>query len=307
MSKNKAEPQTKNAESLSKKARGPESTKECAICVHELPAEQFIGKITANCTHVRDVCRECVARTINLEVNGKGNSTRILCPHKGCNSELEHSDVQREATPAVFERFDQLLLRKMLQGEPGFRWCANPSCASGQIVEDFNPSNSGWNTFLRCHHCQHRTCVYHRCSWHTERTCKQYEADGRNSDEVGLLQYFEREGVKRCPNCGHAIEKNGGCDHMTCNRQAGGCGSEFCIRCLADYNGPNGIRTRGNSAHKPSCPWYFPDPNEQGDDDDYGEDEDEEEEEEEVGDENAEGLHLDVVINVDDSDSNSSS
>lgn len=260
--------------------------------------EDFSGKITATCNHERDVCKKCVGRTIDLEVNGKGNSTKILCPHTGCASELAHSDVQREATPAVFERFDQLLLRKMLQEEPCFRWCAHGTCGSGQIVEDLNLSNAGWNTFLRCHQCHQRTCVYHRCVWHTERTCKQYEADGRNSDEVGLLQYFEREGVKRCPKCGHAIEKNGGCDHMTCNRQAGGCGSEFCIRCLADYNGPTGIRARGNSAHKPSCPWYFPNPEEQSDPEQEGDPEQEDEDADSIRDQNRHS----EVISVEDSD-----
>lgn len=221
---------------------------------------EFAGQITNKCLHERDVCKTCVARTIDMEVNGKGNSTEILCPHKGCSAHLEYSDVQREASASVFRRFDDLLLRKTLQGEPGFRWCARAGCGNGQIVEDYNPANSGFSTFLRCHQCQSRTCVYHRCVWHNERTCKQYESDARHSEEVGLLQYFEKEGVKRCPNCGTAIEKNGGCDHMTCHKNAGGCGSEFCIRCLADYNGPNGIRERGNSAHNTSCPWYFPNP-----------------------------------------------
>lgn len=34
--------------------------------------------------------------------------------------------------------------------------------------------------------------------------------------------------TKKCPNCHAAIEKNGGCMHMTCRKNAGGCGYEFC-------------------------------------------------------------------------------
>jgi len=233
---------------------------ECAICCQERGSGKFPGKITAACEHSRDVCSRCVAKTIDLEVNGKGNSTVIRCPHEGCPAQLAYEDVRREASRAVFKKFDQLLLRKTLQEERSFRWCSSPGCGSGQMVEGLNPADAGWNVFLQCHHCSQRTCAHHRCIWHTERTCKQYEEDARKSDEVALLQYLEREGVKRCPNCGHGIEKDGGCDHMTCHRRAGGCGSEFCIRCLADYNGPDGIRARGNSAHRTSCPWYFPDP-----------------------------------------------
>ena len=82
---------------------------------------QFSGKITAACDHVRDVCRKCVARTVDLEVNGKGNSTRILCPHPQCEGELAHADVKREARKHVFERFDRLLFQEYLQGLSGFQ------------------------------------------------------------------------------------------------------------------------------------------------------------------------------------------
>ena len=42
--------------------------------------------------------------------------------------------------------------------------------------------------------------------------------------------------TKPCPNCHNRIEKNGGCDHMTC-RPPGGCGHEFCWRCEMPYRG----------------------------------------------------------------------
>lgn len=65
------------------------------------------------------------------------------------------------------------------------------------------------------------------------------------------------EGVRRCPGCGAGVEKNGGCDHMTCRTAGGGgCGHEFCWRCLAPYQGPEGIRAVGNKAHKPACQYH---------------------------------------------------
>jgi hypothetical protein len=63
-------------------------------------------------------------------------------------------------------------------------------------------------------------------------------------------------GVFQCPQCGQGIEKNDGCDHMTCKKPMG-CGFEFCWRCSAPYNGDRGIRAVGNSAHQESCLYHM--------------------------------------------------
>jgi len=41
--------------------------------------------------------------------------------------------------------------------------------------------------------------------------------------------------AKTCPNCGDAVQKNGGCNHFTHARGSGGCGHEFCWHCLCDW------------------------------------------------------------------------
>lgn len=41
--------------------------------------------------------------------------------------------------------------------------------------------------------------------------------------------------TKPCPRCGIRIEKTGGCRHMTCPQEEGGCGHEFYWCCLGRY------------------------------------------------------------------------
>lgn len=69
----------------------------------------------------------------------------------------------------------------------------------------------------------------------------QEKSDERLAKEIG----------KRCPNafCGWWIEKNEGCDHMTCSK----CNFEFCWECCAPF-AP--ILRRGNKFHRGWCKYY---------------------------------------------------
>lgn len=39
---------------------------------------------------------------------------------------------------------------------------------------------------------------------------------------------LKKLGIKKCPNCGEGIQKNEGCQHMTCLK----CNSHICWNCL---------------------------------------------------------------------------
>lgn len=234
--------------------QGDEQSGElCSLCYDARVSAQDAGeKAAEKCTHARSVCDGCLRRHVEAEVRGKGNCRRISCPEPGCHAVMEHHKVQRWAVASVFEAYDQLLLRDCLQSDAEFRWCARPGCGYGQKHrgKDDTP-------IMTCYKCRGKTCFTHRCEWHENRTCSQYDRDAEEREEVALLQSLENgRGIKRCPKCGEGIEKNEGCDHMTC-KKPGGCGHEFCWRCLAPYDGADGIRQVGNTAHAPSCLYHM--------------------------------------------------
>ena len=209
-------------------------------------------KVAEGCTHPRTICHQCVQRHIHEEVRGKGQVTDIRCPlvaSAECGATLTYGDVQRQASAADFEQYDRLLLLRTLEAMPEFLWCARPGCGNGQLHPDRDRQ-----PIFSCQSCGTRTCFTHRCVWHAGRTCAQYDSDAKASEEVALLQALDGGQIKRCPKCHHGIEKTDGCDHMTCQKRAGGCGYEFCWLCLADYNK---IRQNGNTSHKPSCRYYM--------------------------------------------------
>ncbi|KAG9305061.1 hypothetical protein G9A89_007701 [Geosiphon pyriformis] len=63
-----------------------------------------------------------------------------------------------------------------------------------------------------------------------------------------LTEALIKAETKACPKCMAKIQKNGGCDHMTC--RAPGCGFEFCWFCLANFDF---IRNEGNHRHQVDC------------------------------------------------------
>mmetsp|Transcript_9800 Transcript_9800/g.21227 ORF Transcript_9800/g.21227 Transcript_9800/m.21227 type:complete len:319 (-) Transcript_9800:1836-2792(-) len=226
---------------------GPETL--CNLCARngsetEIPLE----KVTGRCSTLRTVCKECLEKHIAASVVKQHFDVKCLCHSRGCEARLSFHDIAKHATQEVFERYDQGLLHATLEKNPEFCWCSRSGCGSGQL----HASKTKYPR-VRCHACDFKTCFRHKCEWHAGRTCEEYDEDARKSDEVSLLQLLEHSRFRRCPRCHHAIEKNKGCDHMTCR-----CKHQFCWRCLAPYEGDNGIFKRGNRAHEETCKHYRP-------------------------------------------------
>lgn len=177
---------------------------------------------------------------------------KVTCPE--CDEKLDYENMKTLAAPDMFARFDALSTRAVLSTLPDFRWCRAPDCTSGQIHTG-SPSK---NPIFRCTSCKFAYCVNHEREWHKGETCKQYDArmalSKRSAKLIEEEQASERtikETTKKCPGegCGASIEKNEGCDHMTCKA----CSWEFCWLCLAPFEP---IRKKGNKEHKSDCKYY---------------------------------------------------
>jgi hypothetical protein len=126
-----------------------------------------------------------------------------------------------------------------------------------------------------CASCGHKVCILHEQTWHEGETCEEYEyrSSGRKERDQKAQEAASLSAIsklsKKCPgrNCIYNIEKNDGCDHMTCmfgrlflaEKQSTDdvagfkCRYEFCWICLCDYNL---VRIRGNSAHAKICKYH---------------------------------------------------
>jgi len=124
-------------------------------------------------------------------------------------------------------RYDHLKLVASLSTDPSFHWCLSPTCSSGQLHLTENP-------IFSCVACDFRQCVTHKTAWHEGETCKEHNArmtGQQHQHEEAASHNKIEETTKACPKCESRIEKNEGCDHMTCLK----CSYQFCWACKCDW------------------------------------------------------------------------
>ncbi|KAF2104945.1 hypothetical protein NA57DRAFT_51735 [Rhizodiscina lignyota] len=222
-------------------------TQTCSICNEDLPTEDFTLP-TSKCLHDPEYCRDCLRQSISSDLESKGWD-KIRCPDTRCKRVLEDADILRLAPGQIYETYSKLSILAALSTMDDFRSCLRPGCNSGQIH-----STGEDGPIFTCHECGFKVCTIHNIEWHDGETCKEYDyrtdSKLKKKEEKATAKTLN-DTTKPCPSCNAPIEKNEGCDHMTCRKR--GCGFEFCWLCLAPYDP---IRRIGNSKHKRSCKYY---------------------------------------------------
>ncbi|KAF7870289.1 hypothetical protein EAF04_004035 [Stromatinia cepivora] len=220
----------------------PPELRECSICAEELNFADFPNQISAGCLHDPTCCRTCLSRSIGVQIESI-QWDEITCLE--CPALLSFDNVKSFASEADFITYDRNVLLSCIRSDPNFTNCLGPECGGGQIHEDGDDQ-----PIMTCGTCSFKTCFTHKMPWHTGLTCGQYNSQTRERlQQEEASQKLMEKATKKCPNCQVRIQKNKGCDHMTCQS----CKHEFCWSCFADYKL---IRSTDNSAHTSTCPYY---------------------------------------------------
>lgn len=192
-------------------------TRDCAVCgdatlVIELPS-------LSSCAHDAEICADCYATWLGSQLAENGWQ-EVKCPGQSCKVNLTYEEIKSYASKEVFERFDAFQARNALSADPNFRWCRAEGCSSGQIHDQ----DEVGNVFI-CVDCHARFCTVHDGLYHDDETCEEYEyrtSGQKDRDERKREDEASEKAVqnlaKKCPKegCGSPIQKNGGCNHITC-------------------------------------------------------------------------------------------
>jgi len=162
------------------------------------------------------------------------------CPCMGCNKPFTLTTLKNIAPPKIFQDYKQSMWISKLTVCQNFRFCPNENCGTGiELPESCCKAEN-----ISCPSCDYEFCPQCYGPSHSEvGTCREFLYLSSASHTC-----FE---TKQCPFCLVWIEKNNGCDHMTCDH----CHNEFCWSCMGDYHKP----FEGEHCHKRVVRPFFED------------------------------------------------
>ncbi|KAL7717935.1 RBR-type E3 ubiquitin transferase [Entamoeba marina] len=200
---------------------------DCDICYNSVETSELY---IFDCDH--RFCIECAYEHISNQIfNGV---TEILCPYSGCDHVISFEEVYQiiknhePVDVKLLEKYERFLVNDYLKKEPNCRYC--PRCGTAVLGDPNVPQI----------HCPNENCMkddYQFCfnckeTWHSGLTCAQYQEWKRmNCEADKRFLSWAQKNTRKCPKCSATIEKNRGCNHMTCVN----CGYQFCWLCMQHY------------------------------------------------------------------------
>lgn len=220
----------------------------CIVCYSD-----FANKTDPNCEPIsldckHEFCLGCWKDHLKeIIVNGNKKSLKAPCQQNGCNLVVPHSmfgkifgegkktgkSRQDIEDNQIYNKYMRWHCQSFTDDNKNVKWCPySKECDyAAERVSDTQYSNIVncicRNSFcFRCGHEQHRPA-----------DCDMFkEWELKNSSESENLNWIIAN-TKMCPNktCQRPIEKNQGCNHITCKL----CAHEFCWICLGEWKEHN--------------------------------------------------------------------
>lgn len=214
----------------------------CTICYTECGASEMAGLA---CGH--RFCSSCWQTYMTTKVMEDGEADSISCPADACPILVDDEMVfQMVSQPEVQAKYRRLMANNFVNQSKKLQWCPSPHCDRVVEVEEAQLkmlTPAAQSTKVQCS-CGKAFCFVCTNEPHVPVLCiylKKWRAKCEDKDHTETMNYI-CSNTKDCPKCLVVIEKNGGCNHMTCRK----CKAEFCWLC----GGMMGHSTAAMSAHQ---------------------------------------------------------
>lgn len=200
-----------------------ESGKEgfCPICYDDVDCGMMYALKV--CKHF--ACKNCWKEYMEVAIGDGPTCLSMTCPQRNCNIIVDETLVSALVNDKAKSKYGEYLARSFVDDNPKIKWCPAPDCGKAVYCPDVTQSDvkcvCGYKFCFKCHH-----------EAHLPSPCDLVKAWLKKAADESETANWISANTKDCPKCKRAIEKNGGCNHMTCSQ----CRYEFCWICMDDWS-----------------------------------------------------------------------
>ncbi|ESQ51856.1 hypothetical protein EUTSA_v10017564mg, partial [Eutrema salsugineum] len=195
---------------------------ECGICF-----ETYLQKEITRVSCGHPFCKTCWKGYITAKINDGQACLMVKCPEPSCSAVVSQDMVNKVITKEEDkQKYYRYFFRSYVEASgKKIKWCPSRGC---EYAIDFGSRSGSEDYDVSC------LCSFEFC-WNCSEDAHRPVDCGtvskwilKNSDESENTNWILAN-TKPCPKCKRQIEKNQGCNHMTCSI----CGHHFCWLCLA--------------------------------------------------------------------------
>ncbi|TFK45534.1 hypothetical protein OE88DRAFT_1669127 [Heliocybe sulcata] len=192
----------------------------CPICSDAISSPSSLA-----CGHV--YCSECLRHFFASASSVKQFPLKCLGDEGLCRREIPIPVLSQFLRPVDLNHLLEVTFQAYLECHPNeYKYCCTPDCM--QIYR--SAASEAQAAPLQCPSCLAWICT--AChEGHPGQTCIEWKIHRNPEEQERLLNlWVEEQGAKRCPSCKVIIEKNGGCNHISCT-----CGAHICWKCMGVF------------------------------------------------------------------------
>ena len=182
----------------------------CDLCYEEMDEKQ-VNQNKLPCNHL--FCNECYLNYLQDKITNN-KVGKITCMQFKCPEEFDEDFITShlDGDQKLINKYKKFKLRNELYKDENVKFCPIKDCESYARKE-------GENKYVTCIE-GHKFCFECSNPWHGNKKCQEIIDKDFNKWKKNKL-------LKRCPHCKFWVEKNFGCNHMTCPE----CKYEWCWFC----------------------------------------------------------------------------
>eukprot|EP00919_Chromeraceae_sp_WS-2016_P014664 GHVR01034423.1.p1 GENE.GHVR01034423.1~~GHVR01034423.1.p1 ORF type:complete len:347 (-),score=54.17 GHVR01034423.1:329-1369(-) len=160
------------------------------------------------------------------------NALSKRCPDYQCGCVVRMCTWKKFLSPDEYVKLNEFRVHRYVESATQLKWCPGTNCTSILLFDEALKFDCLGE--LSCDTCKHSFCPICSHTPHLPIPCDIVRLwISKSVNEADNVQWIFAN-TKMCPTCKGPIQKNGGCNHMTCK-----CGAHFCWVCGRDWASHN--------------------------------------------------------------------